>query len=272
MSARLSLTRHGPAEGLPLVLLHAFPLDSRMWDAVVADLTGRDDPVPVVTVDAPGFGRSPRARDLARRLGCPDAPSLRTYAAAVEDVLAAEGIDRAVVAGLSMGGYVALALAERHRDLLAGIGLLDTKATADGEDARATRLRVADQATGPLGARAVAPMIDTVLSPATPENQPDVVRTVRGWLEEAPPHGIAWAQRAMAGRPDRVAALSGLDVPGLVLRGADDVSSSQEDAETMAGALADAEVVVVDRAGHLSAVEQPEVVAEALRALHARCA
>ncbi|GAA4416572.1 alpha/beta hydrolase [Georgenia halophila] len=263
----MSLETFGPSDGLPLVLLHAFPLDSRMWQDVISEL----DDIRVVTLDAPGFGDSPSPRELADELGCPVAPSLKTYAEAIALTLTDAGVDRAVVAGLSMGGYAALEVAERHPGLLAGIGLLDTKAGTDGPEARANRIRVADQAVGAMGSRAVAPMVDAVLSPRTHRERPDVVATVRDWLATAPPNGVSWAQRAMAARPDRLAVLERLEVPGLVLRGTDDASSSMDDAEAMEHALHDGELVVVPRAGHLSAVEEPREVATALRSLYMRC-
>ncbi len=261
----LALHRHGPAEGLPLVLLHAFPVDSRMWDGVIAHLVD----LPVITLDAPGFGDSPPPDDVAVALGRAPGPSLETYADAVAQTLRGVGVERAVVAGLSMGGYAALALAERHRSLLAAIGLLDTKAEVDSEDARTGRLRVAEDAEH-RGAEAVAGMVDVVLGETTRTERPAVVERMRQWLSEAPPVGIAWAQRAMAARPARLTALEDLEVPGLVLRGAQDATASQDSAEAMARALtAGAELVVVPRAGHMSAVEDPPAVARALRALHA---
>lgn len=267
MTARLSMTRHGPDEPVPLVLLHAFPLDRRMWEDVLAEL----DDLPVVTLDAPGFGGSPGPEELGEAFGRPPEPTLSLYADAVAGTLREAGVDRAVVAGLSMGGYATLALAERHPGLLAGVGLLDTRAAADPPAARADRLRVAEEAAGPAGAGAVAPMVDKVLGGTSHAERPEVVEKVRRWLAEAPPSGISWAQRAMAARPDRLAALEDLTVPALVLRGAEDVQSSQEDAESMAAALGDVEVVVVPRAGHLSAVERPHEVATALRVLRERC-
>ncbi|MPV38137.1 alpha/beta fold hydrolase [Georgenia subflava] len=267
MTPVLSLTRHGEPGGLPLVLLHAFPLDSRMWDEVVALLPELD----VITLDAPGFGGSPTPLAVAERLGRPTEPALETYAAAVVDSLRSTGVERAVVAGLSMGGYAALALAERHRSLLAGIGLLDTKASADDDAARANRLRVAEAAAGDAGSEAVAPMVDQVLGETTHAQRPELVERMRALLGEAPPVGIAWAQRAMAVRPDRTAALEDLDVPALVLRGAEDGMSPQSALNAMAEALSDVEVVVVPRSGHMSALEAPDQVADALRALHARC-
>lgn len=262
----LALHDHGPREGLPLVLLHGFPLDSRMWRGVVAELREQR----IVTFDAPGFGASPSPRDVARAVQRPAEPSLETYADAVAQSLRSVGVSRAVVAGLSMGGYVALALAERHRGLLTGLALLDTKAEADDDAARANRLKVAEDAEE-RGSEAVAGMIDTVLGTTSHAERPEVVAQMRDWLAQAPPQGIAWAQRAMAARPARTTALEDLEVPGLVLRGTEDEMSPQPAAETMARALGGgSELVMVPRVGHMSAVEDPVAVAAALRAFVGR--
>ena len=252
MVNELAWHRYGPQprEGAPpLVLLHAFPLDSRMWALVISAAPQ----LPVITIDAPGFGSSP-----------PVDGGLEGFADAVVATLERAGTTRAVVAGLSMGGYAALALAQRHPGLLAGIGLLDTKAGADPEDKRAGRLQMAEAALGAAGAQAVAPMIGSLLAPDAPE----AVRTeVTDWLAHAPPSGIAWAQRAMAERPDRLAALTNLDVPALVLCGAEDAVTSLADHQEMATAMG-TQVIEVDGAGHLSAVESPREVAAALAGLY----
>ncbi|MGJ3509962.1 alpha/beta fold hydrolase [Enemella sp. A6] len=252
----LTMHRFGPATGLPVVLLHGFPLDFRMWEAVIAELPG----VPVIAVNAPGFGGS----------GIPEGePSLDAYAELLAAGLAEESVTRAVVVGLSMGGYAAMALAESHPDLVAGIGLLDTKAGADPEEAKQNRLAIADAAEGEDGADAVAPMVNAVLGATTHAERPEVVEVLRAWLAEAPPAGIAWGQRAMAARPDRHAVLEKLDVPALVLRGDEDDMSPAEDAQRMADALGkDAELITVPRAGHMSAIETPYAVAVAIRRLH----
>ncbi len=263
----LAVYRSGPAGGVPLVLLHGFPFDALMWEDVVMRLPD----VPILTVDAPGFGDSPSFEDVARAVNRPGvAPSLEVVADAIADVLHREGIHRVVPVGLSMGGYVALAFAERHYSLLAGIGLLDTKATADDAAGRANRLRIAEAAEGEAGSDAVAPMVDVLLGATTKAERPDLVAEITGLLAAAPPAGIAWAQRAMAARPDRTEVLAPLDVPVLVLRGAEDVISPQEAAEAMAHELKDVEVVVVPDAGHMTAMEQPDDVAEALRRLWER--
>lgn len=262
MTTTLALHHHGPQDGLPLVLLHAFPLDARMWDDLLTQLGPH---ARVVAVDAPSFGDSPPYEEVARAVGRPPEPSLETCADAVAQSLRAVGLTRAVVAGLSMGGYTALALAERHRGLLAGIALLDTKAEDDDATARAGRLQVAADAEE-HGSAAVAGMIDTVLGETSHAQRPEVVARVRAWLAQAPAAGIAWGQRAMAARPARLTALEDLEVPGLVLRGAQDTLSTQESAAAMAQALGGgSELTVVPRVGHLSAVEDPGAVAEALR-------
>lgn len=247
------------------MLLHAFPVDGRMWDGLRAVLADQR----LIVLDAPGFGRSPAYEEVARLLGRSPEPSLETYADAVARSLRAVGVERAVVAGLSMGGYALMALAERHRSVLAGAGFLDTKAGLDDEEARLNRLRIAETAERE-GNEVVAGMIGALVGESTLDRRPEVVRQVTGWLAESPAEGIAWAQRAMAARPERFTAIEDLEVPTLVLRGSEDELSPQSTAESIAAVAADHELVVVPRVGHLSAVEDPEAVASHLRALVAR--
>ncbi|MGW2547033.1 alpha/beta fold hydrolase, partial [Kitasatospora sp. NPDC001574] len=121
--------------GTPLVLLHAFPLNAAMWSSQLDELPGpTGDEARVIAPDQRGFGGTV--------LGT-DEPSLDAVADDVALLLDAAGVDRAVLGGLSMGGYVALAVARRHPDRLAGLLLANTKATADTEAARANRERIA---------------------------------------------------------------------------------------------------------------------------------
>lgn len=243
-----------PGTGLPLVLLHAFPLDSRMWGEVAALLPG-----PVLAPDLPGLG-------AAQGVPLPE-PSIEASADAVAEALARAGHGRAVVAGLSMGGYVALALAERHPDLVAGLGLLDTKSTADTDEAQANRLRVADVVEAAGTVDEVLPMAAALLGADARDRGVDA--RVGAWIAAQPPAGVAWSQRAMAARPDRTAVLEAYDGPGLVLVGEEDQPTPVAEARRMADALR-VEPVVVPGAGHLTAVETPRPVAEALATLLAR--
>lgn len=248
-----TLPPQGQVEEIPLVLLHAFPYDASMWLDVVQEL----DDLPVLTVDAPGFG-SPAV----------DEESLEAYADAVVADLASLGVARAVVAGLSMGGYTALAIAERRPELLAGLGLLDTKAGADDADARQTRLDAA--AGADRGEDVVGESYQKHLSPHTLESRPEVVETVRELLAKAPTAGIAWAQRAMAARPDRLQALGMISAPSLVVRGSDDALSPAEANQAMVEVLADAHFVEIENAGHLTNFEAPAELAGALHRLYVR--
>lgn len=259
-----------------LVLLHAYPLDSSMWDGVVAHLHDEDPKLPILTIDAPGFGQSPMGPELAEALGRDDEPSLDLYAAAIEALLESLGINRIVLAGLSLGGYAALAYAEAFPDRIHGIGLLDTKAEADEEPARKVRLATAAKVRE-QGTSAIEGSLNQVLGRTTLAQRPDVVEAVREKIRAAPPEAVAWIQRAMAARPDRLQVLEQLRVPALVLRGEEDELSSADSARAMAGALDTSPamlgasgVVTLREAGHLAANEAPIAVASALFDLYRR--
>jgi pimeloyl-ACP methyl ester carboxylesterase len=243
---------------MPLVLLHAFPLSSAMWLAQREALASE---CRVITPDLRGFGGS--------RLGDDD-PSVDAMADDVARLLDDEGIDRAVVGGLSMGGYVTMALCRRHPDRLTGAIFADTKASADTEAARANRERIATAVLNGGAGVLLEDVLPTLIGTTTKQRRM-VVGRVRGLVQAAPPGAVAWAQRAMAGRPDSFETLRGLDVPVLVVVGDEDELSPPSDAEAMAQAVPEGKLAVIEKAGHLSALEQPEafnaVVAEFVRSL-----
>lgn len=241
-----------------MVLLAPFPLDARVWQRVLPHLKE----IRVLTVDPPGFSGADADSE----------PSLEAYAEALLDALDAASIDRFVVAGNSMGGYVALALADLYPTRVAGIGLIGTKAAADEDEARQKRLDGAEKAeSGDDIAELVAPMHEGLLSPATREEDAEAVAALKQWLAEASPTGFAWGQRAMAARPDRLAVLRDMDTPGVVIHGEDDGMMGAESQQPMADALG-VDVTSVPSAGHLVPLEAPEVVAETLIGLWRRAA
>ena len=242
--------------GVAVVALPAFPLERSMWRDVGERLAAAG--VPAVRVDLPGLGRSPLP---------PGPPDLAASADAVAALIDRLGVARPVVAGVSMGGYVALALARRHPGRLAGLGLVDTKAEADGDDARAGRERIAQAVEGAAGTRALAPMVDGLLGATTRAARPDLVARVAELLAAARPDGVAWSQRAMAGRPDSTGDLPTLAVPAAVVVGAEDGLTPPPLAHALASGLPDAVLTVVPRAGHLAPLEAPGPVADALLAL-----
>ena len=246
--------REQKASPPPLVLLHAFPLDARMFDRLPDMLPGID----LHTPHLPGFGGTevPSGR-----------PDLGRYAAAVIAVLDAAGIDRAVIGGVSMGGYVTLSVLATWPERVAGLVLADTRSTADTPDAaagRLTRATDAEQRGLPSGEELVAPL----LGPAATEG----ARTAAAALAAAAaPAAFAWAQRAMAARGDTTAVLVAAEVPTLVVVGADDAVTPPADAAALAdaagtGTAALATLVQIPGAGHLTPIETPTEFAAAVRA------
>jgi pimeloyl-ACP methyl ester carboxylesterase len=233
----------------PVVLLHAFPLDSRMWDGLRPALGDR-----LVTPDLPGFGAAPPAgRD-----------DLDLAAAAVLATLDRLGVERAVVGGCSMGGYVTMALLRLAPSRVSGLVLIDTKASADTGAARANRFAMADRAEAEGTGWLVDQMRTALLGATTLARRPAAEVALRGLVADQPPAAVAWAQRAMAARPDSLDVLRAADVPALVLHGAEDALIPGEEAAAMVAALPRATFAELPGAGHLAPLEVPDEVAAAL--------
>jgi pimeloyl-ACP methyl ester carboxylesterase len=246
--------------GPPVVLLHAFPLDSRMWAATRTTLSER---FRVVTPDLRGFGSSPLGTDT---------PSVDAMADDVVDLLDRMGLDRVVLGGLSLGGYVAMAFLRRHADRARAVILADTKAGADPQAARDNRERIARTALSERSARVVVDdVLPVLLGETTVRQRPHVASAVRSLVEAAQPESIAWAQRAMAARPDSFDVLRALAVPVLVVVGDEDQVSPPADAEAMAEAAPLGRLAVLAGAGHLSAMETPELFATSVGAFVSAC-
>ncbi|RPF20199.1 alpha/beta fold hydrolase [Myceligenerans xiligouense] len=248
--------------GLPLVLLHGFPLDLRMWAPCAAALPPS---IRAIGVDLPGAGHSDL--DGAR-------PSLENSAERVHDTLRELGVGNAIIVGLSMGGYVALALADLYPGFVAGLGLVDTKSVADTDEARANRRRIASAVEETQTVDAVLGMPAALLSDTSAVERRHLFPVLESWIHSQSPAGIAWMQRAMAARPDRTAVLEKYDAPVAVVVGAQDKLAPRAEAEHMAAAarMAGGNVTLteVPDVGHMAPVEDPETVALALADLHRR--
>lgn len=237
---------------LALVLLHAFPADARMWNAVREPLAAR---VRLITPDQRGLGRTPLP-DTDR------APSLDDAARDVIALLDRLQLDQVVLGGCSMGGYLTMAVLRHAPERVAGLVLIDTKATADTPEAAANRENVAARAEteGVAGWLAESMLPNLIAEHATP----DIAETVRDLIDSQPPAGVAWAARAMAARPDSTETLAAADVPALVIVGEHDGLTPPDAAEAMVEALPQGELVVVPGAGHLTPIEAPAAVTEAI--------
>ncbi|HEX6076137.1 MAG TPA: alpha/beta hydrolase [Micromonosporaceae bacterium] len=244
----IAYTRAG--SGVPLVLLHAFPLSSEMWGAQRGGLSREAE---VITVDQRGFGESTGPDAFA------DAPpDMNVVAEDLASVLDRLEPRRVVLGGLSMGGYVAMAFLRRHADRVRGLILANTKASADTPEAAANRLRIADSVERAGDCELLVTELEPkLLGGDSRRRDPELVRRVTSMLRAAPPDAVAWAQRAMAARPESFDVLRGLEVPVLVVAGEQDALMARAEAEAMASAVRDAELVLIPGAGHLSALEAP---------------
>jgi 3-oxoadipate enol-lactonase len=238
-----------------LLLVHAFPLDARLWEPQLAafDTSG----VPVVAPHLPGFGGTALEGDVM------------TMRAAAERCLAeldAAGVDRAVVCGLSIGGYVAFELWRRSRDRIAGLILANTKAEADTPEAVTKRNELAERLLreGNVLVENPPPLLSDGASEALRER-------VRDMIADQPAASIAAAALGMAARPDSSGDLPGIDVPTLVITSDADALIPAEVTAPMAEQIPGAELATIAGAGHLTNLESPQEFDRLLEGHLRRC-
>lgn len=224
-----------------VLFLHGFPLDHRMWMDQLGAVDRR-----CVAIDLPGFGRSD-----------PIGGPVLTMDALADGVAAFLGEEPADVVALSMGGYLALALWERHPQVVRSLVFMDTKAEADTDEGRAGRQAMAESVVANGAASLVEPMTDALLAPDAGLWAKARLRTM---IEDTPVETIVAALNGMAARPDRTPLLASIDVPSLVVVGDQDRLIPVTQAEAMAEALPGGSLVVVEDAGHLPPIEQPAAV------------
>ena len=237
--------------GLPVVLLHAFPLNRSMWEPQIAALFGE---CRCIVPDLRGFGESPKSGPY----------SMDRHADDVVALLDALQIERAVIGGLSMGGYVAFAIWRRHRKRVRALVLADTRAGADNAEGKKKRDELIAVARNE-GAGAVADrQITGLIGKSTREKQPELVERIRTLMAGESAEGIAGALEAMRGRPDSTTLLSEIDVPTLVVVGEEDVVTPVKEARAMHEAIRGSRLEIIPGAGHLSNLERPAAFNAAL--------
>jgi pimeloyl-ACP methyl ester carboxylesterase len=252
--------------GPPLVLLHAFPVDARMWNGTRALL---EEQVRVITPDLCGLGESPLRDAPASALESqesPPAPSLDLAAADVVALLDTLGLDRVVLGGCSMGGYIAMAVLRAAPERVAALLLVDTKAVADSPEQRDNRLVVADRAERDgIDGWLADNSLPNLIGRTGYSSRPEVVAEARELIETQPSEGVAWAQRAMAARPDSTDTLRAFGGPSLVVAGEEDTLTPPDAARDLAAALPRAELAILPRIGHLAPLEDPAAFARVVQ-------
>lgn len=232
-----------------LVLIHAFPLSGAMWEHERRAL--RDAADPILAPSLPGFGGTAVPRGDA---------SMDDYADSVVAAMDAAKIERAAVAGISMGGYVAFAMWRRHRRRIERLFLADTRAEADNEEARDRRLRLATLVRE-HGIEALLKTPPPWLRKGSPHWDP-LLKMIRGQA----PEGVAQGSIAMAHRPDSRPDLPTIDVPTAVVVGEDDSITPLAMSQAMSDEIPGATLSIIPGAGHIANLEAPTAFEAALRA------
>ena len=248
----VSLAVDARGDGPAVLFIHGYPLDHTIWEPQLEALNGWRRIAP----DLRGMGQSD-APDLGY--------SMATYAADLAALLDALDVERTVLCGLSMGGYVVFEFLRRWRERVAGLALISTRASADSADGRRARDAAAGQARD-AGAREIADsMLPTMLAAGAPG---PLVEQVRAMMAATPVAGIIGALGAMRDRPDSTPLLPTLaGIPTLVIAGADDHLIPVTQTSAIADAIPGARLVVVPGAAHLPTLEAPSIVTDALRTL-----
>ena len=238
-----------------LLLIHGFPLDRTMWQP---QIDGLGDAARVIVPSLPGFGGVPSTEPVT---------TMEAMADACAAALDAAGAAKAVICGLSMGGYVALAFWRRHPGRVAGLVLANTRAKPD--DAAGQERRAG------LAARARSEGVDFIAAAPPPLFSPAASAELQDWAKKTiaaqSPEGVAAGSLGMAARPDTTDLLAGITVPTLVITGSADTLIPPDATRDMANSIPGVDYQVIEGAGHLSNLEAPAAFNDLLRKHIARC-
>jgi 3-oxoadipate enol-lactonase len=238
--------------GRPIVLIHGYPFNRTLWNEQVAALSTA---YRVIVPDLRGFGESNSS---------PGPATMNRMAQDVAQLMDHLEISRAVVGGLSMGGYVALAFYKQFPSRVRALVLADTRAQADTEEAKQTRAQQAEKAVSEGMAGIADAMLPKLLTPETVSKRPEIVKRVRDMMLKTSPEGAASALLGMAERDDQTELLSRITTKTLILVGAEDAITPVADSEKMHAAIAGSRLVVLENAGHVSNLERTGEFNEAL--------
>jgi pimeloyl-ACP methyl ester carboxylesterase len=240
---------YGPA----VVLLHGYPFNRTMWRDQIAVLK---DQYRVVAPDLRGLGESIAADTVA---------GMDQMAREVATLMDQLQIDQAVIAGLSMGGYVAFEFQHCFPDRVKALVLAGTRAPADNDQERQTRERQAARMLAHGMAGIAAETLPKLLAQETLARNPAAVDRIREMIDSTSPHGAAAAQLGMAARRDYSEDLENINVPTLIIVGTEDSIRPVSDAEFMHSRIADSQLKIMENAAHVSNFDQPEVFNATLR-------
>jgi pimeloyl-ACP methyl ester carboxylesterase len=237
--------------GVPLLLIHGFPLDRTLWRTQIAGLS---QIYRVIAPDLRGFGQSSDTNG--------EAVTMEQYATDLKSLLDSVNVKQAVVGGISMGGYIALAFYAQYADRVKGLILANTRAVPDSEDGKQARLTNAQK----VGESGIGFLVDN-MTPMMLGNtaRPEIEIAVRSMMARQRPAGVMSALRGMAARPDRTALLRFATVPVLIISGSQDTLIPPADSEAMHALIPNSRLVIIPDAGHLSNLDKADAFNHVVR-------
>ena len=239
--------------GPPVVLLHPFPVNHEFWLPVTKHLASR---YRLIMPDLRGHGES----------GLGNGPAtMQKHSLDVAAVMTAAGVDRAPIMGVSIGVYAIFEFWRRFRDRVSALVLCNTKAPADAPDARANRLKAADDVLQNGTEPFFEGMLQKVLAETTRHSRPDLVEGALRMMRKMSAEDVAGVQRGMAERPDSVPTLKTMNAPVLIITGDEDTATGVPESELMKRNIAGSQMKVIAKAGHYSPWEQPDEAGKLIR-------
>lgn len=243
-----SMSYTDAGQGTPLVFVHGYPLNRQMWQPQIEGLSGH---ARILAPDLRGHGDSQIV---------PGGYSMDLFAADLDSFLEALNIqEKIVLCGLSMGGYVAFAFFRKHAHRLRGLVLTATRAAPDSPQARLGR----DQSIRTAVEQGVEPIFESMapkmLSEKTVSGQPLMLETAKSIMRRTPLETVINDLEALKARPDSIPTLAQINIPTLIVHGADDQIVPLQEAKEMNDRIAHSRLIVVPAAGHLLNLEQPEI-------------
>ncbi len=241
----ISYLAEGRKEAVPIVLIHAFPLNQTMWSPQISALSKK---YRVIAYDIRGHGKS--------EVG----DGQYTLELFVDDLIALLDhlkIEKTILCGLSMGGYIALRALERHPERISKLVLSDTRSEADSDEAKVKRSATLKLIKEKGVSVFAEEFVKSALIPETFTTHPEVVQTVQEMILKNSPLGICGALLALASRTDTTAFLNKIKIPTLILVGEKDQITPFSAADSLKEKIPNAQMHVIPCAGHFSSLENP---------------
>lgn len=240
-------------EGSPVILIHGFPLSAKIWREQVQFFSGKG--YQVITPDLSGFGEN---------VSEPAAEKMSDYSDQIIGMMDELGIEKAFIGGMSMGGYVTLDLLTRFPERFTSVGLMVTRSDADGEEAVAKRNHLIQEVTEGRPETVNNAFIGLMFAKSAGDEVRSTKEEVFSWMEQSSDEGLIGALKAIRDRKDNSDALKSVKVPALIIGAKEDQAIPPEFSEKMDQNLNNSEIHLIEKAGHLVMMEQPQEFNEIL--------